>query len=109
MLDEKPKYVVTSQGNLSSWNSQSIDGKQETLRGLKTQTDDMLLFVASPTLARTLVESALIDGYHVAISPMLAGHGPTFLAGLRNPLNAALLSTDCLHSGVVIHRYGFGR
>ena len=57
---------------------------------------------------RTLVEWGLVDEYHVAISPMLAGHGPTFLTGLPRSLTTALLSTSRLQSGVVIHRHRRG-
>ena len=106
ILDEKPKFVVSSR-EPTGWNARRADASADAIRRLKEQSDGPLLLVASPTLARTLLEWHLIDEYHVAISPMVAGHGPTFLAGLDKERESKLLRVDPLASGVVILRYRF--
>lgn len=108
ILNEKPKYVVSRQEPASGWNARRIEANADGIRTLKDETNGMLLLVASPTLARTLLEWSLVDEYHVVISPIVAGRGPTFLAGLQREMRATLLDLHRLPSGVVIHRYGFG-
>jgi dihydrofolate reductase len=107
ILDEKPKYVVASHEPGPGWKASRTEADPEAIRALKDQVDGVLMLVASPTLARTLLEWSLIDEYHIAYSPIAAGHGPTFLAGLQRNVTATLIGTDALCSGVVIHRYGF--
>ncbi len=107
ILDDKPKYVVTSRDRSFDWNAKRTDGDVETLRSIKAQTDGMILLVASPTLAQTLVQWNLIDTYHIAVSPIVAGHGPTFLSGVQKDVRARFLGAEQLRSGVVIQRYGF--
>jgi dihydrofolate reductase len=106
ILDEKPKYVVSSRDPAPGWNARRIEGNADNIAALKTNTNGMVLLVASPRLALALLQWGLVDVYHVAISPIVAGHGPTFLAGLSRPVAATLLSADLLQSGVAIHRYG---
>ena len=91
-LEGKQKLVVTSSELTSGWNSSrvTLGPNGETVRTLKEQTAGVLLLVASPTLARTLFELGLIDEYHLAIQPIFAGRGPTFLAGLKTPVRASL-------------------
>jgi len=107
ILNEKPKYVVSSHEPAPGWSARRMDGNADNIRALKGETDGPLLLVASPTLARAVVQWNLVDEYHVAISPIVAGHGPTFLAGLQGDVTATLLGVNRLASGVVIHHYDF--
>ena len=70
--------------------------------------DGTILLVASPTLARTLVQWGLVSEYHLAVSPMVAGHGPHFLEGLEEHFKGSLLDATRLRSGVLFLRYGLG-
>ena len=70
--------------------------------------DRLPKYVASPSLARAILQWKLVDQYHVAISPMVAGHGPQFLAGLAGAVTPSLMDIDRLRSGVIILRYDFG-
>ena len=107
ILNEKPKYVVSRQEPASGWGARRIEASDDSVRTLKDETNGMLLLVASPTLAQTLVQWNLVDEYHVVISPIVAGHGPTFLAGLQKGTRATLLDLHRLPSGLVIHSYSF--
>lgn len=108
VLDEKPKYVASRQDPAGDWNARRVNADREDLRALKRETRGSLLLVASPTLARALLEWDLVDEYYLALSPLVAGHGPTFMAGLQGERAANLMDVTRLRSGVVINRYRFG-
>jgi dihydrofolate reductase len=108
ILDEKPKHVVSRHEPRPGWNAARTEGGADDIRALKQRTGGTLLLVASPTLARALVQWGLVDEYHVAVSSLLARHGPTFLSGLERSVTTRLLGTTQLGSGVVIQRHGLG-
>ena len=47
----------------------------------------------------------LIDEYEFVVHPILAGHGPTLLAGLSEPLELKLVGRQEFRSGAVAMRY----
>jgi dihydrofolate reductase len=102
-----PKHVVTGREVAPGWSSSRMElgPNGSAVRTLAEQTPGVLLLVGSPSLSRTLLELGLLDEYHLAIQPIFAGRGPTFLAGSKAPLHASLLDTRRLSSGVVVHRY----
>jgi dihydrofolate reductase len=108
VLNEKPKYVASSHEPAGGWNARRVHADRDSLRALRREVQGTLLLVASPTLARALLEWNLVDEYYIAVSPMVAGHGPTFMAGLQQERAGTLLDVTRLQSGVVIHRYAFG-
>jgi dihydrofolate reductase len=107
VIESKPKYVVTRREPAAGWKTArvSLDPDGSGIQALKRDTSGILLLVASPSLARVLLQTGLIDEYHLAIQPIVAGHGPTFLAGLSRPAYLRLRDTMRLRSGVVVHRY----
>ena len=107
-LNAKPKYVVSSRDPAPGWQAQRMVPTADAIRSLRDEVEGMLLLVASPTLARTLVGWGLVDEYHIAMSPLVAGHGPRFLEGLEEGLMPSLLEVTRLRSGVLFLRYGFG-
>jgi dihydrofolate reductase len=108
ILDRLPKYVVSSRALAPGWKASRIDATSEAIRAVRDGVEGTLLLVASPTLARAMLQWKLVDQYHVAISPMVAGHGPQFLAGLERTVTPSLLDINRLRSGVTILQYGFG-
>lgn len=107
LLEGKPKYVISRQEPPPGWNASRLAFGHEGagVAALRRDLPATLLLVASPSLARTLVQARLIDEYHLAIQPILVGHGPTFLSGLPTPARLRLVDTNRLRSGVAIHRY----
>lgn len=107
VLESKPKYVVSRREPAAGWKTSrlGLDHAGSEIRALKRDTSGTLLLVASPSLARALLQAGLIDEYHLAIQPIVVGHGPTFLAGLSRPAFLQLRDTKRLRSGVVVHRY----
>jgi dihydrofolate reductase len=108
ILNKKPKYVVSSSDPAPGWQARRTAPTADAIRALRDEVEGTLLLVASPTLARTLVQWGLVDEYHIAMSPMLAGHGPRFLEGLKEGFMPSLLDVTRLRSGVLFLRYGFG-
>jgi len=48
---------------------------------------------------------SLIDEYEFLVQPVLAGHGPTLLAGLRERIRLELVDRREFRSGAVVMRY----
>jgi dihydrofolate reductase len=108
ILDEKTKYVVTSRALAPVWNARSATPTQGAIATLRDEVGGDILLVASLTLARALLRWGLVSEYHIAISPMVAGHGPHFLEGFKDDVLPKLLDVTRLRSGVLFLRYGFG-
>jgi len=108
ILDEKIKYVVTSRALAPAWNARRATPTQDEIRTLRDEVGGNVLLVASPTLARPLLQWGLVSEYHIAVSPMVAGHGPHFLEGLKEDVPPMLLDVTRLRSGVLFLRYCFG-
>ena len=63
------------------------------------------LWVGGVTLPLALADLGLIDEYEFLVQPVLAGHGPTLLAGLRGRIQLELVDRHQFRSGVVALRY----
>jgi dihydrofolate reductase len=61
--------------------------------------------VGGVTLPLALADLGLIDEYEFVVQPVLAGHGPTLLAGLSERLELKLLGRQEFRSGAVALRY----
>ncbi|MGH9245463.1 MAG: dihydrofolate reductase family protein, partial [Acidimicrobiales bacterium] len=56
-------------------------------------------------LPLALADLGLIDEYEFVVQPVLAGHGPTLLAGLRERIQLELVGRREFRSGAVALRY----
>jgi hypothetical protein len=52
-----------------------------------------------------LADLGLIDDYEFVVQPVLVGHGPTLLAGLRERIQLELVDRRDFRSGAVALRY----
>ena len=105
VIDGARKYVVSSTLDEVDWNGELVQGDLgEAVRRLKQEPGDGL-FVGGVTLPRTLADLGLIDEYVFVVQPMVAGHGPTLLAGLRERLQLELVDRREFRSGVTALRY----
>ena len=104
-MDAARKYVVSSTLERVDWNSELVRGDLgEAVRALKREPGKGL-FTGGVTLPLALAELGLIDEYEFVVHPRVAGHGPTLLAGLSQPLELTLVSREELGSGVTAMRY----
>src|SRR5688572_6104437 len=104
-IDRAKKYVVSSTLPAVDWNAELLRGDLgQAVQRLKQEPGERL-FVGGVTLPLALADLGLIDEYELLVQPVLAGHGPTLLAGLRERIQLELVDRHELGSGVIALRY----
>lgn len=104
-IDKAKKYVVSSTLTEVDWNAELLTGDLgDAVRRLKAEPGNELS-VGGVTLPLALANLGLIDEYVFAVHPVLAGHGPTLFAGLRERVPLELVGREEFRSGVVVGRY----
>jgi dihydrofolate reductase len=104
-IDRAKKYVVSSTLDRVDWNAELVRGDLgEAVQQLK-QEPGRGLHVGGVTLPLALADLGLIDEYEFVVQPILAGHGPTVFAGLRERLDLELVGRQEFRSGSVALRY----
>lgn len=104
-LDRIAKHVVSGTLDAVDWNAQLVRGDLgEAVRSLKDQPGGGLS-VGGVTLPRALADLGLIDEYLFVVHPVVAGHGPTLLSGLRERLALDLVERREFGSGATLMRY----
>ena len=81
-IDRTKKYVVSSTLSGVDWNAELVRGDvaQAVQRLTRSQARACCGWRDAPP---ALADLGLIDEYVFLVQPVLAGHGPTLLAGLR--------------------------
>jgi len=104
-IDPAKKYVVSSTLSEVDWNAELVRGDLgQAVRQLKQEPGEGL-FVGGVTLPLALADLGLIDEYEFLVQPVLAGRGPTLLAGLRERIQLELVNRHEFRSGAVALRY----
>lgn len=104
-IDTAKKHVVSSTLSDVDWNAELVRGDlRQTVEKLKHEPGDGL-FVGGVTLPLALANWGLIDEYTFIVHPVLAGHGPTLLAGLRERIQLVQVDRHEFRSGVTVLRY----
>src|SRR5688500_4149205 len=104
-IDAAKKYVVSSTLDRVAWNAELVRGDlANAIQQLKREPGKGL-FVGGVTLPLALAELGLIDEYEFVVHPRVAGHGPTWFAGLSRRLDLKLVSRLEFGSGAVALRY----
>ena len=104
-IDAAKKYVVSSTLDRVDWNAELVQGDLEkAVEQLKREPGEGL-FVGGVTLPLALADLGLIDEYEFVVQPIVAGHGPTLLAGLSERLELKLVGRQEFRSGAVALRY----
>ena len=104
-IDAAKKYVVSSTLERVDWNAELLRGDlAEAVRQLKQEPGNGI-FVGGVQLALGLTELGLIDEYEFIVHPRLVGKGPTFFAGLSQPIDLKLVGRTELGSGAMAMRY----
>ena len=108
-IDPAKKYVVSSTLSEVDWNATLVRGDlAQAVQQLKQEPGEGL-FVGGVTLPLALADLGLIDEYEFLVQPVLAGHGPTLLAGLRERIPLELVNRQEFKSGAVALRYRASR
>ncbi|MGN0100561.1 MAG: dihydrofolate reductase family protein [Dietzia sp.] len=104
-IDRTPKHVVSSTLESVDWNAELVRGDLgDAVRELKEQPGRGL-WVGGVTLPLALADLGLIDEYEFVVQPVLAGRGPTLMAGLRERLALELIDRTEFRSGSVALHY----
>lgn len=104
-IDRAKKYVVSSTLSEVDWNAELLRGDvAQSVQRLKDEPGEVL-WVGGVTLPRALADLGLIDEYEFVVHPVIAGHGPTLLAGIRERIRLDLVDRREFSSGVVALRY----
>jgi len=104
-IDRQKKHVVSSTLSEVDWNAELVRGELgHAVQQLKQEPGEGL-FVGGVTLPLALADLGLIDEYEFVVQPVLAGHGPTLLAGLRERIQLELVDRHEFRSGAVAMRY----
>jgi dihydrofolate reductase len=104
-IDSARKYVVSGTLDRVDWNAELVQGDLgEAVQQLKREPGKGL-FVGGVTLPLALADLRLIDEYEFVVQPIVAGHGPTLFAGLRERLELTLVGRQEFRSGAVALRY----
>jgi dihydrofolate reductase len=99
------KHVVSSTLNRVDWNAELVRGDlSQAVQRLKAEPGNGLS-VGGVTLPLALADLGLIDEYEFVVHPVLAGHGPTLLSGLRERVELELVERHEFRSGAVAQRY----
>ena len=104
-IDRTKKYLVSSTLSGVDWNAELVQGDlREAVQRLKEKPGGGLL-VGGVRLPLALADLGLIDEYEFLVQPVLAGHGPTLLAGLRERIQLEFVDHRQFRSGAVALRY----
>lgn len=104
-IDRVPKHVVSSTLSSVDWNAELVRGDlAEAVGRIKDQPGEVVA-LGGVTLPLALADLGLIDEYVFVVQPVLAGHGPTLLAGLRERVALELVDRREFGSGAVAMRY----
>jgi dihydrofolate reductase len=104
-IDRAKKHVVSTTLSTVDWNADLVDDDLgAAVRRLKQEPGEGLL-VGGVTLPQALADLGLIDEYVFVVHPVLAGHGPRLLDGLRKRIQLELTDRQEFGSGAVALRY----
>ena len=104
-IDGTKKYVVSSTLDQVDWNAELVQGDlAKAVQQLKEEPGEGLA-VGGVTLPLALADLGLIDEYEFVVQPIVAGHGPTLLAGLSERLELELVGRKEFRAGAVAQRY----
>lgn len=104
-IDRAKKHVMSSTLDEADWNAELLQGDLgQAVQRLK-QGPGERLWVGGVTLPVALADLGLIDEYEFVVQPVLAGHGPTLLAGLRERVQLEQTHRQEFRSGAVALRF----
>jgi dihydrofolate reductase len=87
------------------WHAEPVRGDLgQAVQQLKQESGEGF-WVGGLTLALALADLGLIDECEFLVQPVLAGHGPTLLAGLRERIQLELVDRQEFRSEAVAVRY----
>ena len=104
-IDGARKFVVSSTLADPDWNAELLSGDLETaVRALKAEPGAGL-WVGGVALPTALANLGLIDEFEFLVQPVVAGRGPTLLAGQHQQIGLEAVDRTAFRSGAMATRY----
>ncbi len=104
-IDRARKHVVSGTLDAVDWNAELVRGDlAQAVQRLKEEPGEGL-WVGGVTLPLALADLGLIDEYELLVQPVLAGHGPALLGGLRERIQLDLVDRRDFRSGAMALRF----
>lgn len=104
-IDSTPKHVVSSTLESVDWEAELVRGDLADAVHRIKEDGDGVVALGGVTLPAALAGFGLIDEYVFVVHPVVAGRGPTLLAGLRDQLRLELVDRREFASGAVASTY----
>lgn len=118
-MNEIPKAVFTQKGMkglqpgtdqspaAASWvEARIFDGDLAAgIRQLKAEPGNPILAHGGAAFMRSLIDTGLIDEYHLVTHPIALGAGLPIFSDLSQPLELKLVNTKVFPGGVIAHTY----
>lgn len=106
-MNSLPKLVISKTLTKAGWQNTKLvkENVAEEISKLKSQSAKNIAIFGSSDLALTLMQSNLIDEFHIIVNPVILGAGKTLFKGINKRLNLKLLRTKTFNSGNVLLCY----
>lgn len=107
MMNNYPKYVVSSTLDKAEWNNSSLikNNIWEEIKQLKQQPGKNILVFGSSDLVNGLHQNGLIDEYRLMLFPVVVGSGKRLLTEGNEKTNLKLVDSQTFSSGVTVLTY----
>jgi dihydrofolate reductase len=106
-LNSQPKFVVSTTLEKAAWNNTTLIRADVVgeIRKLKQQSGGEIRLIGSATLARSLMQTGLVDEYWFLVHPIVVGRGKRLFPDGMESAGLKLVESKAFRSGVVLLRY----
>lgn len=107
LINEKPKVILSQVQEELLWKNEEllvVTDLAEQVTSLKQSKGD-IIFYGGAGLARSMVETGVIDEYRLYVSPVAIGKGRALFSKLSAHLNLQSVATKAYKSGAVMLHY----
>lgn len=101
LMNELPKYVVSTTMNNAEWDNTQVVSDTEALASIKASTEGVLSIIGSPTLVRSLLEAGMVDELSLMVFPTVVNDGIPLFAGTETRTKLELQYCSELPLGVL--------
>jgi dihydrofolate reductase len=110
-LNSLPKYVVSSTLERPRWRNATVlhGNVVDEVSRLKQELNGEIVVYASYQLARTLIESDLVDELRLVVFPIVVGGGERLFAETSEPKPLQLVDARMIGDGLALLTYEFAR
>ena len=107
LMNSYRKLVFSKTLTRPEWNNSKFlrGSPAEEVSHLKKMAGKNMIVYGSGDVVTSLINSDLVDEFHLWVHPVIIGSGKRLFKELRDTLNLTLLETKSFPSGVIVLRY----